>query len=497
MKRFFWGLTMRLEKIKLSPELYDFSPEQKLLIKSRLYFYREGVGLGSKTVRSWRKIASDISNLAELPDLSVNEKNIIKERYQYYLITQSRRGKNELSDKEIIEGAFNIGADSLNRWYLGQNNRQKPGTKKPYQPTAQIIAAVRDFLLIKKYLLPTELHSDDQSIAFISSLNDFANYNFEETKELIPEFFHSYLSYTLHNNAFKTKTVQFETIKKAGYIRFVNEVRTFNIEDRLSLKVMLEKSAVMTANKMENQTGYLALGMLPSLIAFVAKTKCGERSILNWHVTLSSVAQNKAKFIKFQDTRSYSVEDERILPFRPQNAVSTYIYSKYEDIFDYFDESIYTNKNSIDKVSFFQRSNSVGVLVHNEEDIQSGIALYKEVCNLAYEFDGSDEDYLIPIKMIEQGANVNYAENNFSTLHVAAQCGLSRIIYAIAQREDLNYLVKDNQGLLPSDWAFRVSDELGQFLSEKQNEQAIKQGVDLSKLLSTTDLKSHPRPDFC
>ena len=124
---------MRLEKLKLSPELYDFSPEQKLLIKSRLYFYREGVGLGSKTVRSWRKIASDISNLAELPDLSVNEKNIIKERYQYYLITQSRRGKNELSDKEIIEGAFNIGADSLNRWYLGQNNRQKPGTKKPYQ----------------------------------------------------------------------------------------------------------------------------------------------------------------------------------------------------------------------------------------------------------------------------------------------------------------------------------------------------------------------------
>ena len=162
----------------------------------------------------------------------------------------------------------------------------------------------------------------------------------EETKELIPEFFHSYLSYTLHNNAFKTKTVQFETIKKAGYIRFVNEVRTFNIGDRLSLKVMLEKSAVMTANKIENQTGYLALGMLPSLIAFVAKTKCGERSILNWHVTLSSVAQNKAKFIKFQDTRSYSVDDERILPFQPQNAVSTYIYSKYEDIFDYFDESI-------------------------------------------------------------------------------------------------------------------------------------------------------------
>jgi len=89
----------------------------------------------------------------------------------------------------------------------------------------------------------------------------------------------------------------------------------------------------------------------------------------------------------------------------------------------------------------------------------------------------------------EDGADVNTrdAESGATALHYAASMHAREIINWLAKRENIDYLIQDNEGRLPSALAYEVSDDpvIGRFLVKKQNEQAQAQGIDIRTLLAS------------
>lgn len=85
----------------------------------------------------------------------------------------------------------------------------------------------------------------------------------------------------------------------------------------------------------------------------------------------------------------------------------------------------------------------------------------------------------------EDGADVNArnAETGATALHYAASMHALEIINWLAKRENIDYLVHDNKGRLPSALAYEVADDpvIGRFLVKKQNEQA--RGIDIERFL--------------
>jgi len=137
---------MRFEQSEISPKLYTFSPAQWLLIRGRLFLYREGLGAGARTI-AWQKISQDIGNLSELGEVTLAEKNILEERFRYYMLTEPKQGKAKLSERELRDARFHISDDTLQRWFKGQDTKELLAGKKPYRPSLQKIAAIRDFLI--------------------------------------------------------------------------------------------------------------------------------------------------------------------------------------------------------------------------------------------------------------------------------------------------------------------------------------------------------------
>ncbi|MEQ8694483.1 MAG: ankyrin repeat domain-containing protein [Gammaproteobacteria bacterium] len=88
----------------------------------------------------------------------------------------------------------------------------------------------------------------------------------------------------------------------------------------------------------------------------------------------------------------------------------------------------------------------------------------------------------------EDGADVNArnAETGATALHYAASMHGREIINWLAKRENIDYLIQDNEGRLPSALAYEIADDpvIGRFLVKKQNEQARARGIDISKLLT-------------
>ena len=130
----------RIGETEINDDLFEFSPFQVLLIKSRLFLYREGQSVG-RDKYAWARIASEISNLPQAPYLVGEEGKRFADRYRHYLLKETRRGPSaKLTPQDIEEANFSISDDTLQRWFEGQTSRDPDEGKKPYQPSAQKIA---------------------------------------------------------------------------------------------------------------------------------------------------------------------------------------------------------------------------------------------------------------------------------------------------------------------------------------------------------------------
>ena len=84
-------------------------------------------------------------------------------------------------------------------------------------------------------------------------------------------------------------------------------------------------------------------------------------------------------------------------------------------------------------------------------------------------------------------ANVNAQDpdTGATALHYAAAMRARAIINWLAKRKDIDYLIRDNEGRLPSTLAYEVASDpvIGRFLVKKECEQARARGIDYRTLL--------------
>lgn len=484
----------RIRDVAIDSTIYSFSSYQQLLIKSRLFLYREGLSVGRKK-HAWAKIASEISNLPDAPYLNGEEKSKILLRYRQYVLTESRRGKvDKITETDIKDANFYISDDTLQRWFEGQTLRGKAEGKKPYLPSPQKIAAIRDFLLVNNHLHESELEAREPSIALAFVLNDL---NMNNSNLDMPEFFSTYRSYAVRGNQFVASVLNFIAIENAGYLKFINEIWYFQMHEFTTLQTALDQMTPANLDEEVTRMGWIAYGTRPSLISFFQSDSDQQSPLGIEHLNLTSAQNNQVIHFDFHPLHSYQKNNEHVLPIKSQSPATPFAQSDYEHFFAFFEEKLYTEisnaniRGSNYAPGFFQKNNSVEEFLYSDEDLKSGKALYDEIgkvrnkCRDPYNEEAIDYD--APVQLIQQGVNVNYSEpgTTWTTLHRAAQSGLIATLNALMEREDLNYLVRCSKGMLPSDWSFRSgSKTMGMKLAEKQAEQARNMGIDLGKFLA-------------
>jgi hypothetical protein len=87
------------------------------------------------------------------------------------------------------------------------------------------------------------------------------------------------------------------------------------------------------------------------------------------------------------------------------------------------------------------------------------------------------------------GASINIQQpgTKASALHYAAGVRSRRVLLWLGQFKDLDYLLQDCEGRLPSAVAYEVADDpvIGRYLTKKENEQARARGIDIRALLTS------------
>lgn len=81
--------------------------------------------------------------------------------------------------------------------------------------------------------------------------------------------------------------------------------------------------------------------------------------------------------------------------------------------------------------------------------------------------------------------NIQEAGTKSTALHYAAAYRSRPVIKWLIRFKELDYLVRDYKGRLPSVLAYEVANDpaLGRFLAKKENEQARARGIDIRALL--------------
>ncbi|HKJ74227.1 MAG TPA: ankyrin repeat domain-containing protein [Alphaproteobacteria bacterium] len=83
--------------------------------------------------------------------------------------------------------------------------------------------------------------------------------------------------------------------------------------------------------------------------------------------------------------------------------------------------------------------------------------------------------------LIDEGVDVNFRDeaNGATALHYAAALSAQFCLLELIRSGQCDYLVRDKQGLYPSEVAFEIADNLriGSILAEKEADQAHRTGV--------------------
>lgn len=484
---------MRIPHQPIGAGLCAITPQQALLIKSRLYFYREG--LGSAPAKSWAHIALRISTLPYEADMPLDEREHLIERYRYYLLSRTLRGREKPTDADVRDAAFAISDDTLHRWYHGQYDESRLGGKKDYVPSPQVIAAIRDFLLFKGHLSEADLNIDHPALNVIFSLNAFfgrANY---ASAKPVPQLPASAISYDISGEALVFDTVAFESIDAAGYVRFCRETHKYPIPNGSNLRGAIDRASGRTPSETATRTGWIALGPSPVWLAFhEADVRAGHRPEVEM-LTLASLRGGAVAIFKLASAASFDVDGDSVLPPRADTGGKPFVSNDFAGKIEYFEEFTY-NIQERPTIKDFYASNSVEEILDRSSDENSGKALFEQLSKIWRHFRASSSrmpfneswsarDEELPFEMIQSGADVNYRDPITGVTVLHRTIGLNDVIEVLMERDDLNYLVKTAKGLTPADCAFQNHQpELGMRLSKKMAEQARRDGIDLADFLA-------------
>jgi len=300
----------------------------------------------------------------------------------------------------------------------------------------------------------------------------------------------SLVSYGWRRKYFSVSKLDFEVIADAGYIRVLNEVRDFPLvrgntlkeffshkdsapaANKKSLSALVESAAILQPLSTTTRLGWISIALEPTLLCFFENKEDSGKVDIRF-LSITSARDEILKLARLQTLRSFTIKNGAASPIVNNDASTCYASASLPNKLDILEEYLYTEDST--DVFYLQKLGIYEASMYDDEDKQSGKALYNTVRELMH-FDSVDGDYETPVRMIEDGHNVNYWDpvHKTSTLHVAASIALRDTLLAIMQCSDVNYLRRDGNGMFPADLAFRVSDEFGAMLSEKQVEQARK-----------------------
>ncbi len=477
---------MRLSVQKIGPALCAFSPEQKQLIKSRLWLYRASQGANVQST-SWGRIALEIGTLPSAGDLDAATVQHLLERYRYYLLTQPRRGREKPSAELVSEAAFAVSEDTLARWFAGLGRGDQLEGRKLYEPSAQIIAGIRDFLLLKGYLCETELVAKDPPLAPAFALNALASVQMRSP--LPVEFASTYLAYGRCGEELSARMLVFAEEPDAGIIR-VQETHFNSVTGAPGDTKNLSR---VPSDKRKVRFGWIALGLSPALLLIFPPDGMGKGQVGIAQLNVASLRGEQVAVISYINAASFTQTDEGVFPVSGQDSAFFLVDPTRNNFRELIDKNMYNSK----RVSghYFQGDANaiINSMVQDIEQKNSGKELYDRVVQMygaLYEVDARKTDLIFdgtPARMIREGADVNYfcPENGSSIIHYITLMGAWDMLEALDERDDVDYLVRTVDGRLPSDFAaMHFEPELLEYITRKQVEQAQRQGISFADILS-------------
>lgn len=433
--------------------------------------------------------------LPESNEVSSQEKETLKSRYRYYMSVMSYKGREKPGPEEIKNAEFFFGEDSLNRWFTGTPNRKIDGQKEPYEPAIEIIAAVRDFLIIMGYVTEIELQIDSPDIALAYVLNDCTGYDYANTQSESPHFLPVYQSIFFEHGLLSVYTIVFDNLKEVGRIQFHIEKHITKFHSNYKFPEAFQNFSYATAKSSQIKVGWISVGFLPAMVSLSKFASDTESVVILNHLVPTRIIKNSINIFDWRSLTSYEFDDDVVAEFRPEDHFQPFVHSEYEHKLEFFEDLCHTRYSGIfssfkgDEYKFRMTAEKNN---YTKEDMESGKALYNSVLNIVKILQSEDRrkladlDFEEPAQLIEQGANVNYWDpfKQTTTLHLAAGTVLRDTLDAMMAVDGLDYLVKDRNGRLPADIAFFGSSEYGSLLTEKQTAQANERGISIPELIA-------------
>lgn len=441
-----------LEVRPINKRLTELSEFQRTLIRTRLILYREGLGT-TRAVKSWAGIAIDISTLpdsniaaSQSPEVHSN----LKARWAYYAAVRPRRGVHKRLDEfgsGVIE--FSIGEDALNRW-----------CSKRIEPVPEVMAAVRDFLVLKRYLLEYELKAEDKALSVALALDQLAD-------EIDPPQFHSaYKSVQVTDQAVRLLRLQLEPWPTRGCARLSILSREVGVHDKSAVDAENWFAQPITADTpdVSHSAGYAVMSAQRSIFGLLTPSKNSELPASLNSFYIRGTGEHCVSTFEIRSLASFSgLAPHSIRPPIKQN---THVYVSEENpkIFDFLNEIVYNY--GIDLSIDFQNYNAWGIMSDSKSNID-GKNLYEYIKQWAKEHE---ESFTIRmparikvdqvVQAIDRANDVNYwsDEDNSSIVHIVCLGQTPSVLEAILRRDDVNLLRRDGNGRLACEYASALED---------------------------------------
>ncbi|AEI93868.1 hypothetical protein RLO149_c018800 [Roseobacter litoralis Och 149] len=461
--------------------MIEISHSQRLLIKTRLLAFRENTWVGSRKI-SWTNIATKISSLPAAPNISTDDRTELERRFQFYSSHQKKRGQLA-NEKESLE--FQVGKDSLIRWYAGQPSRAKKPSDKiqniqitsgGFVPGPEIVAAIRDFLTVEGYIAKHELETANVSPAFALAVQEFllGDKTKSDTANQVRLFDNEYLSYERQANFLVESRMIFDDLPSVDLVSVVHETTVVELAVSESFDAGLKRLLSLRNHKRADVCyGVCTSNSLPAVLVF-------------WQGNKKKSDEGSITYLAECTTSNDRVSSLKSLQIGAQlDQYKKFVTINMKYIFDFFD-LIDENMGNRLKINQFYGNE---MKFNEASEADGGQKLYDEVKRIAQaplEDLHNGVDFQAPARMIEAGCEVNHfcQDDGQSTLHVIAANGLRESLTAIISNPSLNYLVVDDEGKLPSARAFECgATSMGILLTKKEAKQAFSQKTDIRGIL--------------
>lgn len=424
---------------------------------------------------SWLTIAYDIicspSNDLDFPDLTEEQEQRLD---QLHSLKKIQRGEDTRAHDDT---GWPITRNKLERFVDGEKSRSTKFHKRQ-TPEVWLRCVIRDFLR-EQGRLPEYFHEPELEQLFPA----FALVNYFLTGQQKP---HEVLAVDFTGTYQGRKKAEEENRPRRLGLHLVPQGGFYEVEESSFYKIKSESKTVRGA-------GWAILLPFEGMLVFL-QDKIGEMIVHRLYIA-HSIGFNgnqltELTLLPYQGQATSLVQFDQSV--KKGSSKSLFFIKEMPDSFDRIPISVKGLKKRTPrgeaalKIDYDVDSSS-----REEKMSEKNIDGEFQCAAVAGELAKVEEliDSVVDINLPMGGAGG-------TVLHVIAECQLIDVFNVIRKRPDLNYLVKDNEGKLPSQWAMNSYEDvgLGTFLKRKEMQQARREGIDYRLFAMGTNSKTHFDP---